>query len=290
MQPITLLCPAKVNLTLEITGTRADGYHLLRSIMQPVDLFDELKIDAEQGSGISLSATGIIKMPSGSDNLIYKAAELYLKTTGINANIDIHLNKNISMQAGLGGGSSNAAATLFGLNRIFGEALGTEKLIELAARVGADVPFFIQCRTALVEGIGEKITLLGDFPLLNYLIVKPPYGLETESVYSKWDESGGLCSEPLNITDTIESYKNGDYILKNDLEKPALALENRISGLKEMLRGFGCTHVAMSGSGTAVFAIFDTQNEAKDVYDYLKYSPELKVYLCKGISGWHRLT
>lgn len=140
MDSITLLCPAKINLTLEILGKRSDGYHLLRSIMQPIDLFDEMSLQTEKGQGIELELEGI-KSPQNTENLIYKLAELYLKKTSIAAKLKFKLSKRIPLQAGLGGGSSNAAAALIGLNRIF-KSLNTDELINLAAQIGADVPFF----------------------------------------------------------------------------------------------------------------------------------------------------
>ncbi|NIP39162.1 MAG: 4-(cytidine 5'-diphospho)-2-C-methyl-D-erythritol kinase [Candidatus Dadabacteria bacterium] len=288
MDSITLFCPAKINLTLEILGTRPDGYHLLRSIMQPVDLFDELTVSAQSGQGIELASEGL-KLPDIKENLVYKSAELYLKETGISARLRLKLKKKIPIQAGLGGGSSNAAAALIGLNRIY-NALSTDRLIELASGIGADVPFFIHCRTALIEGVGEKITVLNDFPLLNYLIVKPSFGLSTADVYSKWDELNSNSSNPLDINKVMKMYQKGEIIIKNELEHAAISLNPGISKLIELLKQLGCDNVLMSGSGTAVFAIFPSQNGAKDVYDYLNDSGNLSVFIAKGISGWHRLS
>lgn len=256
--------------------------------MQPVDLFDELTVCSESGSGIELETEGL-KLPDIKENLVYKSAELYLKETGISTRLQLKLKKKIPIQAGLGGGSSNAAATLVGLNRIY-YALSTDRLIELAAQIGADVPFFIHCRTALMEGIGGKITVLNDFPLLNYLIVKPSFGLSTADVYKKWDEIGTSSNNNLNIGEIIEKYQNGQVILRNDLEQAAESLNSGISKLKELLKQLGCSNVLVSGSGTAVFAIFTSQNEAKDIYDYLNDSGDYSVFLAKGISGWHRLS
>jgi len=288
MDSITILSPAKINLTLEILGKRSDGYHLLRSIMQPIDLFDEMSLQTEKGQGIELKLEGI-KSPQNTENLIYKSAERYLNKTGIAAKLKFKLSKKIPLQAGLGGGSSNAAATLIGLNRIY-EALNTDELLQLASTIGADVPFFINCRTSLVEGIGGEITVLNSFPLLNFLIVKPSFGLSTKDVYTRWDDMSIKDNTSLDINETIEKYQNGEFLLKNDLQKPAISLNKKISELINLLKQFGCETVSMTGSGTAVFALFYSQNEAKDVYEYLKDSAEYKVFLSKGISGWHRLS
>lgn len=287
MDSITLLCPAKINLTLEILGKRSDGYHLLRSIMQPIDLFDEMSLQTEKGEGIELELEGI-KSPQNTKNLIYNSAERYLNKTGIAAKLKFKLSKRIPLQAGLGGGSSNAAAALIGLNRIF-KSLNTDELINLAAQIGADVPFFINCRTSVVEGIGEEITVLNSFPLLHFLIVKPSFGLSTKDVYTRWDDMSIKDNTSLDINETIEKYQNGEFLLKNDLEKPAISLNKKISELINLLKQFGCESVSMTGSGTAIFALFSSQFEAKDVYEYLKDSAEFKVFLAKGISGWHRL-
>ena len=287
MDSITLLCPAKLNLTLEILGRRQDGYHLLRSIMQPVDLFDELTINTESGEGIELYTEGI--NVADIDNLIYKSAELYLKQSGVSAKLRFSLKKKIPMQAGLGGGSSNAAGTLVGLNRLF-NALGTDELTKMACQIGADVPFFIHCRTALVEGIGEKITVLKDFPLLNYLVVKPSFGLSTADVYKKWDEIESDTTNTLDMDQTIEYYQKGKTLLKNDLEPAAISLNTGVLELLELLKQLGCKHVLMSGSGTAVFAIFSSKHGAKEVYEYINDSGKYSAFLAKGISGWHRLS
>ena len=287
MDSITLLCPAKINLTLEILGKRSDGYHLLRSIMQPIDLFDEISLQTEKGQGIELELEGT-KSPQNTENLIYKSAELYLKKTSTAAKLKFKLSKRIPLQAGLGGGSSNAAAALIGLNKIY-KALSTDELINLAAQIGAEGPFFSNCRTSVVEGIGEEIIVLNSFPLLNFLIVKPSFGLLTKDVYNRWDDMRIKDNTSLDINETIEKYQNGEFLVKNDLEKPAIFLNNNISELKNLLKQFGCESVSMTGSGTAIFALFSSQFEAKDVYEYLKDSAEYKVFLSKGISGWHRL-
>ena len=255
--------------------------------MQPIDLFDEISLQTEEGQGIELELAGL-KSPQNTENLIYKSAELYLNKTGIAAKLKFKLSKKIPLQAGLGGGSSNAAAALIGLNKIF-KSLNTDELINLAAQIGADVPFFINCRTSLVEGIGEGITVLNSFPLLNFLIVKPSFGLSSKDVYNRWDDMSIKDNTSLDIDETIEKYQNGEFLLKNDLEKPAISLNSKISELINLLKQFGCESVSMTGSGTAIFALFSSQFEAKDVNEYLKDSAEFKVFLAKGISGWHRL-
>ena len=156
MSSITLLSPAKINLTLEVLGVRTDGYHEIRSIIQPIDLFDEVSLDVEEGEGIEIESSGV-SIPTGKDNLAWRAAELFLQKSGINRKINIFIRKRIPLGAGLGGGSSNAAAVLTGLNRIT-NALSEDDLYEIAPKIGADVPFFIRSLTASMEGIGEKLS------------------------------------------------------------------------------------------------------------------------------------
>ncbi|MGI9553664.1 MAG: 4-(cytidine 5'-diphospho)-2-C-methyl-D-erythritol kinase, partial [Thermodesulfobacteriota bacterium] len=163
MNPITLLSPAKVNLTFEIYEKKPDGYHEIKSIMQPVNLFDHVKIEIEDGNEIFLNSRGI-KIPNDESNLAYKAAQLYIEKSKIRKRINISIEKAIPVGSGLGGGSSNAAAVLVGLNRLL-NALNENDLLEISPRLGADVAFFIRCKSAFVEGIGEKITPLIDFPL-----------------------------------------------------------------------------------------------------------------------------
>ena len=186
MSSIKLLSPAKVNLTLEILGLRTDGYHEIRSVMQPVSIFDEVSIDLEEGSGIELESSGIA-IPAGKENLAWIAADLFLKESGLEHKIKIFIRKQIPLGAGLGGGSGNAAAVLIGLNRIT-KALSQEKLFKLAPGIGADVPFFIHSQSATIEGIGDKIATLRDFPVFHYVVICPNINTSTEQVYKKWDE------------------------------------------------------------------------------------------------------
>lgn len=291
MISLKLLSPAKINLYLNIVGVRADGNHNIKSVIQPVDLFDELTIDAIAGSGLDLTIEGDKYIPAGDDNLVIKAAKTYLEYTDTKSKINFRIIKKIPLQAGLGGGSSNAAATLYGLNRIF-RKLENSELIKIGTQIGSDVPFFINCRTSLVEGIGDKLTVLNSFPLLNYIIIKPPFGLSTKLVYDKWD-----CLNKTHIDKTIsidideytEECRNHNYHLFNDLERPAILLDSRIQKIKELLINLGCHNVSMTGSGSAVFAVIQNLNEAEGIFEYLNKSYEYKTYLCKGISGWHRL-
>ncbi len=294
MNSIKLLSPAKVNLTLRVLGQRPDGYHEISTIMQPVDLFDEISIETGGNEGIEIDSSGI-EIPAGKDNLAWKAADMFLQECGINTGVKIFIRKNIPAGAGLGGGSSNAAAVLTGLNKI-SSALTEEKLLSIAPRLGADVPFFIRSVTALAEGIGEKITVLKDFPLFSYVILCPPLHVSTGDVYMKWDEMHKTGAEEDlpgrgGIADEIERFKQekGELPLSNDLEIPAMELHPEIKAFKEILASLGAKDILMTGSGSAVFAAFRNEREALAIYEYLKTSPTFRVFFAKGIRGWHRI-
>ena len=292
MSSITLLSPAKVNLTLEVLGTRPDGYHDIRSLIQPVDLFDEVKIETIEGEGIVISSSGI-EIPQGKDNLAWQAADMFLRETGFDTGVAISIKKKIPPGSGLGGGSSNAAAVLTGLNRIT-NALPEETLFGISPRLGADVAFFLRSVASVAEGIGERITAIKDFPLLYYVILCPNLHVSTVDVYRKWDElNAGIPGDKplLDIDETIEGFRGGtgDFPLHNDLEAPAFSLFPEIKAFKQILSSLDVKNVLMTGSGSAVFAAFRDELEAHEIYEYLKTSPTFQVFFATGIRGWHRL-
>lgn len=290
MSSVTLLSPAKINLSLEILGARVDGYHEIRSIIQPIDLFDEVKIDLINGSGIELQSSGI-PIPLDKTNLAWRAAELFLEKSGLNHNIKIFIKKRIPSGAGLGGGSGNAAAVIIGLNRIT-KTFSEQELLNIATKLGADVPFFIRSQTAIIEGIGEKLNTLRNFPILHYVILCPNIHSSTQEVYQKWDELNNTNqTEKGSIEERIKHLLNmGKALpLQNDLEKAAISLHPEIKAYKQILESLGLEAVLMTGSGSAVYAAFRSQEEAYEIYEYLNTSPTFQVFLASGIKGWHRL-
>ncbi len=287
MNTITLLSPAKVNLTLEVLGKRPDGYHEIRSIMQPVDLFDKVKIDVLEGNGIAIETKGL-EIPAGNLNLAWKAADIFVKQSGLRARVNIFIKKAIPVGAGLGGGSSNAASVLVGLNKIT-EKLSQRDLMNLSPKIGADVAFFIGCRSALAEGIGETITMIKDLPLFNFILINPGFEASTPDVYKHWDRSQTEAKQPADIEKTITLFTKGEFPLRNDLEQPAIDLYPEINTLKELLLSLGAEAASMTGSGPTVFAVFKGGKEGLHIYNYLKTSTKHKVFHLKGISGWHRL-
>ncbi|MCI0482299.1 MAG: 4-(cytidine 5'-diphospho)-2-C-methyl-D-erythritol kinase [Candidatus Dadabacteria bacterium] len=292
MSSITLLSPAKVNLTLEVLGKRPDGYHEIRSLLQPVDLFDELTIETTGGDGIEISSSGIV-IPQGEDNLAWKAADIFLNESGFDTGLVISIKKKIPPGSGLGGGSGNAAAILMGLNRLTG-ALTEETLFGIAPRLGADVAFFLRSVASVAEGIGERITVIKDFPLFYYVILCPNLHVSTSDVYAKWDDLNKEIPEDKpcsDINEIVERFKGGtgDFPLRNDLEASAFYLYPEIKAFRQILSSLGVKNVLMTGSGSAVYAVFRDEFEAYEIYEYLKTSPTFRVFFATGIRGWHSL-
>ncbi|HEX3033638.1 MAG TPA: 4-(cytidine 5'-diphospho)-2-C-methyl-D-erythritol kinase [Thermodesulfobacteriota bacterium] len=306
MNSITFLSPAKVNLTLEVLGKRPDGYHEIESIIQPINLFDKVKINLEGGEGIEIESKGL-EIPKGEGNLAWRAASLFLKKSGLKFSVKISIEKKIPIGAGLGGGSSNAAAVLVGMNRLT-KKFGEDGLINLSPTLGADAPFFIHSRSALVRGIGEKLTLIRNFPLFHYVLLNPGFEVSTKRIYELWDEMKDreLATEGKEITEKdylhkgsmdsaaksesiISLFRKGNFPLRNDLEEPALSLYPGIRSLKERLCSLEAEAVSMTGSGPTVFGVFRDMKKANVVYEYLRDSASFKVFLAQGISGWHRL-
>jgi 4-diphosphocytidyl-2-C-methyl-D-erythritol kinase len=292
MGSITLLSPAKVNLTLEVLGKRPDGYHDIRSLMQPVDLFDEVTIETTEGEGVEIRSSGI-DIPQDESNLAWKAADLFLGESRLDTGVAISIKKKVPPGSGLGGGSSNAAAVLTGLSRIT-DTLSEETLFGISPRLGADVAFFLRSVASVAEGIGERITVIKDFPLLYYVILCPNLHVSTVDVYTKWDEMniGATGENPsFDIDEAVERFKGegGDLPLRNDLEAPAFALYPEIKAFKQILTSLGVRNVLMTGSGSAVYAVFREEFDAYEIYEYLKTSPTFQVFFATGIRGWHRL-
>ncbi len=286
MSFVKLLSPAKVNLFLRVLRKRPDGYHELQSILQPVSLFDEISLSVESGKGSSLSCSGR-EMPSGRDNLAVAASHLYLEEAGIQKKVSIAIKKNIPLGAGLGGGSSNAAAVLVGLNRVLRKFTDRD-LLRMAASLGADVPFFVRSTSSFIEGVGERVEVLSDFPLLHYVILFPGESLSTREVYESW-EPPEPPPEKVDPVSLAERFRGGDFPLENSLEAAVFRVFPEILSLKEIFQSLGARFVLVSGSGSSVFSVFREQHEAEEVYEYLGTSSEFDVFLAQGISGWHFL-
>ena len=274
MDTLTLSAYAKINLTLSVTGKRDDGYHTLRSVMQEISLADTVKMQKiPQGIQITCDRKGI---PTDEKNLCYKAAKRYLERAGIHCGVAVSLTKRIPDGAGMGGGSSDAAAVLKGMCALYP---ATVPLEEIALSVGADVPFFLKGKTALCEGIGEVLTPLS-FPLKKRLFcvaVKNCDGLSTPEIYSLFDAMPqskiGICpKEKLIGTFSCGSETELFSLLQNDLELPALSLRPEIAVCKAKLLDLGADAAMMTGSGSAVFGLFTREPVAREAEAKLKMS------------------
>ncbi len=259
---------AKINLTLDVTGKRDNGYHDVRMIMQTLSLFDLVIVDKER-EGIAVS-TNIKHLPTGEKNIAWKAAKLFFDELGIFGGAKILIHKNIPIAAGLAGGSGNAAAVLCALDKLYNTNLPLEKLLKMGEKLGADVPFCIIGGTVLAEGIGEIMTELPSFPKTDILLVKPPVSVSTAKIYEEIDS----LENPIH-PDTdgmIDAIKNGDIDavskkLSNIMEDVTVSEAPEILKIKEDLIKMGAKGALMSGSGPTVYGIFDNFEKAKIAHD-----------------------
>ncbi|MEW6261944.1 MAG: 4-(cytidine 5'-diphospho)-2-C-methyl-D-erythritol kinase [Thermodesulfobacteriota bacterium] len=245
--------PAKINLRLSVVGRRADGYHLLETLMVKLDWEDSLAIRPGR-RGIELEVRGA-NLPPGEGNLVYRAAGLFFQAAGLKPGVEIVLTKNIPVAAGLGGGSSDAAATLLGLNRFWGRPLTLERLRELALSLGADVPFFLYPRaTAWASGIGDKVRPGPPLEEWRFLLVNPGWELSTTWVYQNLKLTTGKRNSIVNGLN--ERSFTIDRDLRNDLEAVVLPRFPELGRIKARLIQAGAAGALMSGSGPTVFGLF----------------------------------
>lgn len=262
---------AKINLGLDVVRRLENGYHEVRMIMQTVGIYDVLTFTAAQ-SGIRIT-TDSGELPVGEDNLIYRAARLLMETYNMSAGVDIHLEKHIPIAAGMAGGSSDAAATLMGLNELFALGASDEQLRQLGVRIGADVPYCIMGGTALAEGIGELLTPLPPAPQCVLLIAKPDIQVSTKYVYEHLD-AGNTWQHP-DIDGMRRAIENGDLSgviarLGNVLETVTIEAYPVIDRIKREMISGGARGSLMSGSGPTVFGIYDSREQARAVRDSLE--------------------
>ena len=269
MESISLRAHAKVNLRLDILGKRPDGYHEIKTWIYPVSLADELHIERVNTPQITVSSASP-GLPLGEGNLAYRAAALFIKERGLSGGVLIKIIKHIPVAAGLGGGSSDAAAVLKAMNILWGKNIPREGLMELGAQIGADCPFFVVGKAAIMAGKGERVLAILP-PLKAWMVlINPGLPLSTKQVYEqgKW----GLTKEggDTKISMPPQGLEKMGKFLRNDLERPALELLPIIATLKERLREAGASGVLMTGSGPTVFGLFGTEAEAQQAARDLK--------------------
>jgi 4-diphosphocytidyl-2-C-methyl-D-erythritol kinase len=268
----------KVNLLLNILGKRADGFHELETLLQPVALFDRLDFE-RAGAGIQLTCSDP-RLSVNSNNLIVQAAALFAKAAalGPGEGVRIHLEKNIPIAAGLGGGSGNAAVTLLALNELFGQPLPGAKLEELAAALGSDIPFFLQTGPALATGRGEIIHPLDAFPALRgvyFVLVHPGFGISTPWAYQELANfpacvhgTPGRAQRLVALLQTSLAAAAPEFF--NALEAPALRKYPLLELFQEFFRGHGASATLMSGSGSATFALVPARDAAETMLEKFK--------------------
>jgi len=280
----TFLAPAKLNLYLKVVGKRDDGYHLIESVMQSVSLFDSIDIELVEGEDSIISCDDV-NIPCDQSNIAYKCADEVFKYIGFRKGIIIDIKKNIPYGAGLGGGSADGAAVICGLNRVLSLNLSLEEMCKIGEKVGADIPFMILGGTAKVTGIGENIEKISDIKDCFFIIIKPDVSISTKEAYKKIDDK--VLDKNDNFDNILKSIESQNLVqiskyIENDFEMVA---PNIIFEIKNNLKDKGALNSLMTGSGSAVFGIFENEykaifakNELELIYD--------KVYLVRSVDKW----
>lgn len=265
MNSITLKSRAKINLSIDVLGKRQDGYHLVEMIMQTIDLYDLIEINEKDNDQITIKSTSD-EIPLDCNNLVYKAANLIKKTFNINKGVEIHIKKNIPVAAGMAGGSSNAAAVLVGLNKLWNLNLSNQQLEKIGLKLGADVPFCINGGAVLASGIGEELTpIKGLTKDVCILVCKPDLFVSTKEVYECID-SKDIDKRPNNKF-LIECLKNEDTRqlaenMFNVLEGVTMDKHPVIQQIKDIMTNNRALGAMMSGSGPTVFGLYENREDA----------------------------
>ncbi len=258
--------PAKVNLRLEILKRREDGYHEIRTVFQKVSLHDTLHFSLTKRKGISIE-TDDPHLPTGKENLVYQAILLLLNRSNYQGGIRVFIEKRIPLGAGLGGGSSNAATTLRALNQLLRLKLKKREMLALGAKIGADVPFFLQEGSAVGRGIGERLRKI-ELPRFWYLLIYPNFQVST-----RWAYQNSILTKikyHINLQKLFKSRAGIVQHLRNDLEKGVSMKHPEIAFMKKMLLSSGAKGTLMTGSGPTVFGLFFRETEARKAFRYLE--------------------
>ena len=265
---LTLHAHAKIKWSLSICGERPDGYHSLEMLMQSIELCDVLSF--EPARFLSLTVDGK-KLPIGNRNLVIRAANALNETLGLHNGARISLKKNIPTRAGLGGGSADCAMTLIALNRLWNLRLPLRTLQQIGLKLGADVPFCLQQGMARAEGVGEILTPLESPPMIPLVMVTPGGGLSTPAVFKAWSAGNYPMSriDNLALAGALKArdFARAQALSCNDLETPAIALMPEIGALIDRFRSLGAAFVRMTGSGSTVFAAFESEEAARRAAD-----------------------
>ncbi len=282
MKDISVKALAKINLGLDVVRRREDGYHEVRMVMQTIHLFDRLEMAKNSSGEISIT-TNLSFLPTNRNNLVYRAAELLREEFQIKDGLTINLHKHIPVAAGMAGGSTDAAAVLYGMNRMFNLGLKREELMERGVKIGADVPYCIMRGTALAEGIGEKLTALPPMVKCPVLIAKPQISVSTKFVYENLRLNDKTVHPDIDAL--VENIRKKDLNavaseMGNVLETVTIPNYPVIAQIKEYMLEHGAVGAMMSGSGPTVFGLFEDGDTAVAAYEKMKESGLAKqVYL-----------
>ncbi len=287
MDSIRLKARAKINLGLDVLGKREDGYHEVRMVMQTIGIYDRLILTKIPEEEIRITSN-LAFLPVNENNLIYKAIKLLKDEYHFPGGISVDLNKLFPVAAGMAGGSTDAASTMFGVNRLFGLNLSMGKMMELGVRLGADVPYCVMRGTALAEGIGEKLTRITPVPHMWILIAKPQINVSTRLVYEQLD-MGGIQKHP-DIDGIIRAIEAQDVVriaqsMGNVLENVTVPLYPVIETIKQDMLSHGAINAMMSGSGPTVFGIFPDEQTTLACQAFLKKKGDARqVYITENFN------
>lgn len=278
---LSLKAYGKINLGLDVLRRREDNYHEVRMIMQTVGIYDRIDVIYREEPGITVE-TNLHYLPCNENNLVYKAARLLMDEFGIEQGVHINLRKFIPVAAGMAGGSSDAAAVLFGVNKMFNLGLTTEQLMERGVKIGADVPYCVMRGTALSEGIGEVLTPLPPVPQCQVLIAKPGISVSTRFVYENLHVGELKKEQHPDIDGMIEAIRKRDLYgiaerFGNVLETVTIPAYPVIQEIKDAMIKYGAIGSLMSGSGPTVFGLFTNPKAAADAYEELRYGKESEI-------------
>ncbi len=282
MKEIAVKALAKINLGLDVVRKREDGYHEVKMVMQTIHLFDRLEMKKTQADEITIT-TNLTFLPTNENNLVYKAAKLLKDEFSIKDGIHVKLHKHIPVAAGMAGGSTDAAAVLYGMNSMFELGLSKGELMQRGVKIGADVPYCIMRGTALAEGIGEKLTALPPMVKCPVLIAKPQISVSTKFVYENLKLNEGIVHPDIDTLVSDIEAKDLPKIaadMGNILETVTIPNYPVIAQIKDLMKEQGALNAMMSGSGPTVFGLFDTEETAVRAYEKMRKSGLAKqVYL-----------
>ncbi|MER8985046.1 4-(cytidine 5'-diphospho)-2-C-methyl-D-erythritol kinase [Mesorhizobium sp. M0843] len=261
----TWLAPAKINLALHVSGRRADGYHVLESLVVFTRFGDRVEIEPADADRFSVSGRYATSVPIDDSNLVVKAREALRRQAGQQSTppVAIRLEKNLPVASGVGGGSSDAAAVLQGLVRTWGLDIGEAELSRIGLTLGADVPMCLAAKPLVARGVGDELSLVPDFPALALVLVNPGVAVSTPDVFNALEKRDNEGLPPLPRAFDFHSVRNWLEITRNDLEEPAQAIQPPIGRALSLLNRAGSGFSRMSGSGATCFGLFETGNVAK---------------------------